>query len=174
MSNGATARGGRGRCRACASDRQAEIDDALAAEVPYRRLERRFGISKTALVNHKRNHLTPALIALRKERTALGASTLTERLGSLVDDAQSILDAAFASKNASLGLHAIRELRSTLELVARVTGELDERPAVTVNLQTSPEWTRIRAIVMEFVPTERRAELARRLQLLEEPGHDVN
>ena len=51
-------------------------------------------------------------------------------------------------------LAAIRELRSLLELVAKVTGELDERPQVQVlNVTTDPAWLQVRgAVMLALVP----------------------
>ena len=164
-------RGGRGRCAACQSDKQAEIDEALVRGVSLRSLARRYDISRNALAAHKLNHVSPALLAVRQERVAAGASTTVDRLEALFETGQSILDAAKKSGNAALGLSAMRELRGTIELMARVTGELDERPQVTVNLQQSAEWIRVQMVVVKFVEERLSAkdayELSRRLRVLD-------
>jgi hypothetical protein len=165
-------RGGHGKCAACALPDQRALNEQLVAGASLRALAKRYGISRPALTHHKRAHVSPALVAVKEQRLARGARTIVDRLERLLLRTEAILDAAYAARNGKLALVAIRELRSTLELVARLTGELDQRPAVTVNLQTSPEWARVRAVVMEFVPPERRAEMARRLQLLGKAGGD--
>ena len=55
---------------------------------------------------------------------------------------------------------AIREARGNLELVGRVTKELDERP--TLNLWLSPEWLELRTTIVGALaphPEARRAVL---------------
>ncbi len=163
-------RGGRGKCRACASDQQDAINRDLAREVPYRTLEKRYGITKSALFHHKQNHLSPALVALHKADQAEGlARPILDELRELTEHANAIRDAARRSKNASQALSAIREARQNLELRARITGELDERPQVTVNLQTTQEWIAIRTTIFEVLEPfpELAAILGERLQLLE-------
>lgn len=164
-------RGGRNRCAACQSDKQTEIDEALVRGVSLRSLARRYDISRNALAAHKRNHVSPALAVIRQERiTTEGAATI-DRLEVLFQEAQAILAAARKSNNAALGLAAIRELRGVIELTARITGELDERPQVTVNLQQSAEWIQVQAVVVKFVDErlgpKDAAELSRRLRVLD-------
>ena len=43
-------------------------------------------------------------------------------------------------------LGAIREARGNVELLAKLSGELDERPVV--NLLISPEWLELRAVIV--------------------------
>jgi hypothetical protein len=57
-----------------------------------------------------------------------------------------ILEAAEGSNQHRTALSAIREARSNLELLAKLLGELDERPVV--NLNVSPEWLELRAVIV--------------------------
>jgi hypothetical protein len=57
-----------------------------------------------------------------------------------------ILEAAEASEQHRTALSAIREARSNLELLAKLLGELDDRP--TVNVLISPEWLELRAVIV--------------------------
>jgi hypothetical protein len=57
-----------------------------------------------------------------------------------------ILEAAEASEQHRTALSAIREARGNLELLAKLLGELDERPLV--NLHVSPEWVELRAVIV--------------------------
>src|SRR5690349_111763 len=129
-------RGGRGKCKACNSPRQDEINAALALSVPLRQLEKRYGISKQALADHKRNHLSPALVKLTKEARLEGsARSIVSQLDDLRAETDRILAAARSAGNIQQALSAIRTHLGVLELIAKITGELDERPSVTVNLQ---------------------------------------
>lgn len=160
-------RGGRGKCLACASEQRAEIDAAIVAGASMRGLEKQFEISATALRSHKRDHLSPALVAVARRQGSRSVVTLVDRLRGLVDQAELVLAAALKSGNGSQALAAIREVRATLEIVGRATGELKERSAVAVNVQTSPEWATMRAAIVEAVPAAIRHEVAAKLQALE-------
>jgi hypothetical protein len=58
----------------------------------------------------------------------------------------SILEAAEATSEHRTALGAIREARSNLELLAKLLGELDERPVVNLNVST--EWLELRAVIV--------------------------
>ncbi len=58
------------------------------------------------------------------------------------------MEGAEADGKASTALAAVREARGLLELTARVTGELDERPVMVVNIQASQEWVELRALIL--------------------------
>src|SRR5438093_90386 len=64
------------------------------------------------------------------------------------------------SKNASQGLGAIREARACIELQARLTGKLDERPHITINIMATDEWRDLRerlAVILRPFPEAWRA-----------------
>ena len=161
--------GGRGKCAACSSDRQEEINQDLAREVPYRVLSRRHGMSVTALRNHKLNHLSPALVALTRAREQAGASTVLDEIDAGIDRCNRLYAAAHTAKNAAQALAAERTRQGWVEMKARVTGELDDRPQVTVNLVHTEQWVELRTVIFEVLsphPDVART-LANRLRLLE-------
>lgn len=161
-------KGGRGRCAACAHSDQATINSELAAGISFRSLAARFGISRPALKAHKERHLSPALVALHK---VAGADSVLAQLRDLVGRARRFLETAEVMGNSSQGLAAIRELRETLLVVARATGELEPVRGVTaIDIQRSQEWIQVRTIVLEFVPAARRVEFSNRLLLLDQAG----
>jgi len=62
-----------------------------------------------------------------------------------------ILEASEHSHEHRTALAAIREARGNLELLAKLLGELDERPVI--NITSSPVWVQIRtAIVVALEP----------------------
>lgn len=137
--------GGRGKCAACSHDRQAEIDAALLAGKPsLRDLAAKYGIAKSSLQAHKAAHLNPALATVRQDRLAKGARTAVERLENLVDRADALFRVAEGGTSVQSAAVALRELRGTIELLAKITGELDERPTTVINLLTTAEWIEIR------------------------------
>jgi hypothetical protein len=57
-----------------------------------------------------------------------------------------ILEAAEHTHQHRTALSAIREARGNLELLAKLLGELDDRPMV--NVLISPEWLELRAVIV--------------------------
>jgi hypothetical protein len=74
------------------------------------------------------------------------ADNLLEQVQDLQRSTLDILAEAEKSKQYRTALSAIREARSNLELLAKLLGELDERPVV--NLHISPEWLELRAVIV--------------------------
>lgn len=130
-------------CSICTSDQQAAIDAALVSGQSARSIAARFHVARTSLRRHNQGHLSPALI-VRARQTVLGdGSPVLDRLEALATRAQDCLTAAVDGNTVNLttGLAAIREARATLELIARITRELDERPQV-VNVLVDPMFIR--------------------------------
>jgi hypothetical protein len=74
------------------------------------------------------------------------ADDLLSQVRDLQDKALGILDKAEKAGELRTALGAIREARGNLELLAKLLGELDERPVV--NLNVSPEWLELRAVIV--------------------------
>ncbi|HEY3715133.1 MAG TPA: hypothetical protein VGL39_11455 [Jatrophihabitantaceae bacterium] len=138
-----------GVCSICSHAERQTIDEALVGAVPYRDIAGRHGVTPSSLTRHRKGHLSPAIVAVQAERNRDAAVSVADRVDGLYDRASAILLAAESGKQAGLSLAAIRELRALCELLARLTGELDERPqTLVVNLQTSPEWLDVRTKIL--------------------------
>jgi hypothetical protein len=74
------------------------------------------------------------------------ADSLLEQVRDLQSRAYGILDKAEAADDLRTALGAIREARGNLELLAKLLGELDERP--TLNVTVSPEWLELRTVIV--------------------------
>ncbi len=63
----------------------------------------------------------------------------------------------------------VKELRACLELSGRASGELNDRPQVTLNLMASPEWLAVRDVILSALMAypEARATVSGRLLELE-------
>lgn len=86
-------------------------------------------------------------VAARRETA--GARKAVDRVEDLYERASAILEAAEAGGQASLALSAVRELKGIVELLARLTGELDERPQLNVlTIAGSPEWAMVRQALL--------------------------
>ena len=76
--------------------------------------------------------------------------------------------AAAGEGRTSQALAVVKELRACLELSGKATGELNDRPQVTVNLMASPEWLSVRDVILAALlqyPDARAAVSGRLLEL---------
>jgi hypothetical protein len=159
-------------CAVCTSDRQSEIEVALTSGRSFVKIAADFpGIGRMALQRHKREHLQGALVAVRQARTLAGATALVDRLEAMVGRVESLLIGAENRGNVGQALSAVREWRATVELLAKVTGELDTRPVIAVNVLADPTWLRVRGVMLEVLQSfpEARLAVADGLRRLESP-----
>jgi hypothetical protein len=67
----------------------------------------------------------------------------------LVEETRTVLDAAKSQGAAGLTLQAIARCESLIEKLAKISGELNERPQVAVvNVQSSQEWVDLRTMIL--------------------------
>ena len=95
---------------------------------------------------HKGNHLPAKLVLAEKAAEVAEAGDLLEQVRGLQRSTLDILKAAEGGKEYRTALGAIREARGNLELLAKLLGELDERPQI--NVLVSPEWLGLRATIV--------------------------
>jgi hypothetical protein len=155
-------------CTVCAHPERHAIDLALVNGQPCRSIASRYvTIGRMALERHKSTHLPVKLVNAEAAADLAEAGDLLGQVRDLQTSALRILQKAEKAGDLRTALGAIREARSNLELLAKLTGELDERAQINVLL--APEWLHIRAVVLtalEGHPEAKRA-LAGSLATLE-------
>jgi hypothetical protein len=146
-------RGGRGACSACAHPELAQIDIDLAGGASLRSVAARTGISRASLSRHHRNHRNQALASIAQVEVvaASGGRSAVSRVESILSRTEAILGAAEEAGNGAQALAAIAQLRPTVELLARLQGELNAAPAVVINLETSPDWLEMRTRMLRIL-----------------------
>lgn len=159
------------RCRACSLSqaRLAELDGHLVdRDLTLVELSKLYGITEPSIRRHRNNHLPeafmvptdPASVEVRQRVPALAD------LEDLLSRSKSLMVAARRSRSIPKELQAIRETRATIELKARIEGDLNDRPQV--NLLMLPEWITVRELVMttlEPFPDARAAVAGKLLEL---------
>ena len=105
-----------------------------------------YDVSEAAVRRHKSNHLPAKLVMAANAEEVAEADNLLEQVRDLQARTLAILEAAEHTHQHRTALSAIREARSNVELLAKLLGELDERPVV--NLHVSPEWLELRAVIV--------------------------
>lgn len=139
-----------GRCTVCRHPDRETLDRELAGGITMRDAADKYALNKDAIGRHKRNHLSKALKIVQERRETAGAQKAVDRAEELYVKASTILERSEIEGNGQLSLAAIKELRSTVELLAKLTGELDEKPTVNVlNVSSSPEWLGIQQAMLE-------------------------
>ena len=133
-------------CTVCTHDENHAINVALVHREPYRSIAKRFGVSAAAVQRHSRDHIPQLLVKASEALEVADADDLLAQVQDLQARTLGILDAAETSHEHRTGLSAIREARGNLELLAKLLGELDERPQV--NVLVSPQWLELRAVVV--------------------------
>ena len=153
-------------CTVCAHPEHESIDRALVAGDPYRFISERFGTSLSALSRHRADHLPAALTQAKAADEAAHGDDLLSQLTDLAADARRIASKAEDADDFRSALAGIRELVRIVELLAELRGELDRRP---VTIITSPEWLRLRGmLLLALAPyPEARAAVAGQLLQLE-------
>src|SRR5215217_604948 len=136
--------GGR-RCTICTHEHVGAIDCALVAGRPIRGIARTFGASEDAVGRH-RGHLPKTLIKAQDVAETIRADELLAEATALQTKAWELLHAAEAQDDPRTALLAVREIRGCLELLARLLGQIRDRPMLT--LITAPEWMVIRGTVL--------------------------
>jgi len=130
----------------CDHPQRHDIDATLVTGAPYRSVAKRFGLSESAVYRHKTEHLPAHLLKAKEVEVVAQADDLLEQVRNLQTHALDILERAEKSGDLRSALAAISQARGNLELLGKLAGELDERPVV--NLNVSPEWLELRAVIV--------------------------
>jgi hypothetical protein len=133
-------------CTVCEHPEREAIDRALVGETSNLSVSSLFGVSESAVRRHKANHLPAKLVMAEKAAEVAQADDLLQQVRDLQARTLAILEAAEHTNQHRTALAAIREARSNLELLAKLLGELDERPQV--NILISAEWLELRAVIV--------------------------
>ncbi len=121
-------------CTVCTHKSTRKIDKALATrEGSYRDISRRFGVSKDALGRHLHEHLPETLARGHEAAEAARADELLRQVRGLQEKTLDLLLKAESAGDLRTALSGIREARSNIELLARLEGQIAERPSVVVN-----------------------------------------
>jgi adenine-specific DNA methylase len=132
-------------CASCEHPQRAAIDRALASGASNRATASLYGVSESAVRRHKANHLPATLAKAYEAEEASHAGDLLRQVRALQDKTLNILLRAEGSGELRTAVSAVREARRNVELLARLSGEIDERP---VNVLISPEWIALRTVIV--------------------------
>lgn len=145
------------------------MDKALVSGTPYRAVAAHWHVGREAVRRHAHRHLSAALAALDAPMQSSGRAPLSDRIETLIERCEAMFAAAASEGRTTQALAVVKELRACLELAGRATGELNDRPQLTVNLMASPEWLAVRSVILSTLMAypDARAVVSGRLLALE-------
>ncbi len=139
-------------CTVCGHDLSHESNVALVQPgASNRRIASQFGVTERAIRNHRTEHLPELLLKASAAVEVAAADDLLAEVRGLQARTLAILEASEETNEHRIALAAIREALTNLELLAKLLGELDDRPVV--NLTVSPEWLELRAVIVGVLDT---------------------
>ena len=117
------------KCTICHHPQIREITHDIMSHKPLRAIEARYDVSIAALSRHTKKHVPKALRKVTPDdMPASLAAELAEpvlvEMRKLNNRSLKILRAAEEGRDYTMALHAIRECRRNLELIAKLKGEL--------------------------------------------------
>jgi hypothetical protein len=137
------------KCSLCIHSRRQEIEQALLCGDSYRIVAQRFAVSRDAVVRHRR-HLPAALVRAEELKEIAHGESLIAQLRDLTAEAQRLKVVAEKAGDYRAALAAVRELCRIVELMAKLSGELDS-PSHTNILNVTLDTETARRISATFL-----------------------
>lgn len=142
-------------CTVCSSPSRHRVDAALVGGETLAAVARRFHVSTHAARRHREAHLSPALARVALEHVAdesarAASDAVDDRIESLIGRLEALLSVGEERKSLTAAANVARELRQCLELQARKSGALNERPQVAVvNVLGDPSFAAVVARLVQ-------------------------
>ena len=115
------------KCSICIHPKRNEIDEVLLlSTTPLRTIADQFGISKTALLRHKTDHIPTDLVKAKDAKEVCRAESLLDKLVSLKSDAERIAKKAESNDDLKTALSGIREQSRIIEILAKMQGQIQQ------------------------------------------------
>ncbi len=159
-----------GTCTICNHPDRKAIESALVEGVGVRAIASRFvPLTRSSIQRHKEEHLPARLAKAKEAKEVTQADDLLAQARNIQRKATSLLLKAEAEGDFKTALAGCREVRGCVELLAKLMGELDERPQI--NLTISTEWLSIRAVIVSALADHpaARSAVAQALAQIEAP-----
>jgi len=112
-------------CKVCSHVERTEIDLALVNGQSYRDIEKRFAVSRSSLLRHRKNDISKSLVLAKQADDQVEATSLFGRMKEINQETLEILLEARNTENHVICLKAIARVESQIELEARLLGQLN-------------------------------------------------
>jgi hypothetical protein len=135
-----------GVCTICGHSQRLEIEAAIAAAQPYRRIAVQYTVSPKALARHK-EHVAEKIAEARKGHDAEAVITVMGDLDWVREEARNLYQQALLVKDLRTANSMLENLVRQTKRHAELTGELDQR--TQVNIQQTQDWMQARHQLQE-------------------------
>lgn len=135
------------KCSVCTHPDVQLINERMLSGVSVRKIAEEFNLGRESVQRHRHNHLPHELVKSRKIAEMVAADSLIDRIEGLYDKAIKIMELAEKDGKYQPAVSAIQQARSSLELLAKISGEL--KTGTTINLTYSPQWIQLRTVLVE-------------------------
>jgi len=135
------------KCEICTHPDKETINQRLLQGCSVRKVSEEFDVGRMSVQRHRHNHLPHELVKSKRLQEMQEADELVNRIDDLYQQAYEILKEARTQQKFSQAVMAIKEARSSLELLAKISGDL--KSGTQVNLTYSPQWTELRAVLVD-------------------------
>ena len=151
------------RCKVCNHPNRKEIDQALLNGASVRDVGSMYGLDKSAVSRHQANgHIISALVKGHTAQEVARADSILGEVVSLKERGLILLDQAEGDGDIRTAAICLREVRSVLELLAKVTGEIS-KTTQTVNNTTvfnAPVFIEFQTVIMKALEPYPEARIA--------------
>src|SRR5260370_32496038 len=127
-------------CTICSHRQRAEIDAAAIAGTSNRVIARQFAVHHDAVLRHKGDHLLAELVKAKQAEEVSRATDLLAMATTRDKLALALLARAERMGDLKTAVQALRVSLTSLELLARLRGELNEQQNTTGNVLLAHEW----------------------------------
>jgi transposase-like protein len=135
-------------CTICSHENRAKIDRALVSRsASYRDIAGQYGVSKTAVSRHTKEHLPQLLAKAHEAEEAARADELLTDVRRIQARTLLALRRAEEAEDWLTMLKAVREARENVRLLGELRGKLEARPVV--NLHMHPEYVEARTLIIQ-------------------------
>lgn len=118
-------------CTICRHEKRKEIDRAIVDGESLRDIAGRYGTSDSTLHRHK-PHVMAVIAKAHDAMEITHGDNLVAELRKLIGDAQRIAGKAEQARQFNAAMSGVREVARVLELIAKLTGALDESTRIAV------------------------------------------
>ena len=162
------------RCNICMHPEVDKINAMLISGVSCGKVANKYGsFNRQSVWAHKQKHLPKTLLKAKALEDENKADALLKQLESINAKAWDLMKQAEKDKKYQPAVSALKECRATVELTAKLIGEL--KTGTEVNVYYSPQWIELRGNIFQALQPypEARIALANKLSELDVIEGDV-
>lgn len=113
-------------CRVCAHPKTKDIEDSIIQGVPHTTIAKQYDIHFQSVRYHSENHLPDKLVKAARDKGQKHADNILSGIKDLLERTNAIMEQAEDDGHNRLALDAIKEARSTYELLSKIAVKMEE------------------------------------------------